>query len=121
MNERQDKFIEHFAATGNATQAAKEAGYSAKTAKQQGHRLKSQLRHHIAEQTSHVLVDRVPKLIDMLSVIAENSPSDTARIAAIKDLLDRAGLKPIERIEQTTIEAMTDEEIQRELDALTKH
>jgi len=42
-------------------------------------------------------------------------------LGAVRDLLDRAGLKPVERIETTTIEAMSNEEIQRELDALLKH
>lgn len=39
MNERQKKFAELFASCGNAAQAAREAGYSAKTARQQGERL----------------------------------------------------------------------------------
>lgn len=39
MNARQRAFCEHYAACGNAAQAAREAGYSAKTARQQGERL----------------------------------------------------------------------------------
>ena len=42
-------------------------------------------------------------------------------LGAIKDLLDRAGLKPVERIETTTVEQMSDEEIRKEIDALTRH
>ena len=59
--------------------------------------------------------------IKYLSELAESSESDSVRLGAIKDLLDRAGLKPVERIEQTTVEKMSDEEIQRELDSLLKH
>lgn len=39
MNERQRRFCEFYAACGNAAQAAREAGYSSKTARQQGERL----------------------------------------------------------------------------------
>jgi hypothetical protein len=42
-------------------------------------------------------------------------------LGAIKDILDRAGMKPVEKIETTNIEQMSDEEIQRRIDALTKH
>ena len=37
------------------------------------------------------------------------SPSEQVRLQAAKDILDRAGLKPTERIEQVTIEKSTDE------------
>lgn len=39
MNERQRRFCEAYAACGNAAQAAREAGYSEKTARSQGQRL----------------------------------------------------------------------------------
>ena len=121
MTERQDKFIDVYSKTGNATQSAIEAGYSQKTAKQKGYELKNLLRKEINEQTQKVLADHVPSSIKWLSELAETSESDSVRLGAIKDLLDRAGLKPVERIEQTTVEIMSDEEIQRELDALIKH
>ena len=121
MTERQDKFIDIYSKTGNATQSAIEAGYSEKTAKQKGYELKNLLRKEINEQTQKVLADHVPSSIKWLSELAETSESDSVRLGAIKDLLDRAGLKPVERIEQTTVEKMSDEEIQRELDSLLKH
>jgi phage terminase small subunit len=121
MTERQDKFIEHYSLTGNATQSAIEAGYSEKTAKQKGYELKKFLSHEINEQTQKVLADKVPQNIHFLSELAEKAESESVRLAAIKDILDRAGLKPIERSEVTTVERMSDEEIQREIDALLKH
>lgn len=39
MNDRQRRFAEAFAACGNAAQAAREAGYSDRTARSQGQRL----------------------------------------------------------------------------------
>ena len=121
MTERQDKFIEHYSLTGNATDSAIKAGYSEKTAKQKGYELKNLLREQINDQTQKVLADKIPSSLHFLSELAEKAESESVRLGAIKDLLDRAGLKPVERIEQTTVEKMSDEEIQRELDSLLKH
>ena len=121
MTERQDKFIEHYSITGNATDSAIKAGYSEKTAKQKGYELKKNLRHEINEQTQKVLADKIPASLNVLSKLAEGAESESVRLGAVKDILDRAGLKPIERSEVTTVERMSDEEIQRELNALLKH
>ena len=117
----QEKFIEHYCVTGNATQAAIDAGYSEKTAKQKGYELKGTLDEEIRIQTQKVLSDHIPASIKYLSELAESSESDSVRLGAIKDILDRAGLKPVERSEVTTVERMSDEEIQRELNSLLKH
>ena len=121
VTERQEKFIEYYSLTGNAAKAAVEAGYSEKTAKQKGYELKNLLREEINDQTQKVLADKVPVTLNILSKLAEEAESESVRLGAVKDILDRAGLKPVERIEQTNIERMSNEEIQRELDALTKH
>jgi hypothetical protein len=117
----QEKFVEYYCLTGNATQAAIEAGYSEKNARQQGYRLKESLEDEIRIQTQKVLQGHIPLSIKYLSELAESSDSDSVRLGAIKDILDRAGLKPVERSEVTTVERMSDEEIQRELDSLLKH
>ncbi len=44
LNPRQERFIEFFVATGNATQSAIKAGYSEKAAHARGHELKKSLR-----------------------------------------------------------------------------
>ena len=116
----QEKFVDHFCLTGNATQAAIEAGYSKKTAKQQGHRLKNQLGQEIEERIKKLLQSKIPVGINWLLELAEASQSDSVRLGAIKDLLDRAGLKPVEKIEQTNVEQMSIEEIDKELDAIDK-
>jgi phage terminase small subunit len=117
----QDKFIEHYVLTGNATQSAIHAGYSEKTAKVKGSQLKAQFTNEIREATQKLLADKVPAGLRWLSDLAESAESESVRLGAVKDLLDRAGLKPVERIETTTIESMSKEEIERELDALLKH
>ena len=121
MTERPQKFVEYYSLTGNAANSAVEAGYSKKTAKQKGYELKKLLSNEIHEQTQKILQDKVPASIHWLTELAQKAESERVRLGAIKDLLDRAGLKPVERIEQTNVERMSDEEIQRELNALIKH
>ena len=118
---QQQKFIDHFVLTGNASQAAVDAGYSEKTARQKGHELKNLYRSEIMQATQKLLTDQVPAGLRWLSELAESAESESVRLGAIRDLLDRAGLKPVERVETTTIEKMSNEEIERELNALLKH
>ena len=118
---QQQKFIDHFVLTGNASQSAVDAGYSEKTSRQKGHELKNLYRSEIVKATQKLLTDQVPAGLRWLSELAESAESESVRLGAIRDLLDRAGLKPVERVETTTIEKMSSEEIERELNALLKH
>ncbi len=118
---QQQRFIDHFVLTGNASQSAIDAGYSEKTARQKGHELKNLYRNEIIQATQKLLTDQVPAGLRWLSELAESAESESVRLGAIRDLLDRAGLKPVERVETTTIEKMSTEEIERELNALLKH
>ena len=121
MTDKQNQFIENYVLTGNATKSAIASGYSERTAKVKGAQLKAQLRHEILEATQKVLADKIPEGLNWLTELAREAESESVRLGAIKDLLDRAGLKPVDRIETTTIEQMSDEDIKRELDALTRH
>ena len=118
---QQQKFIDHFILTGNASQAAVDAGYSEKTARQKGHELKNLYRSEIMQATQKLLTDQVPAGLRWLNELAESAESESVRLGAVRDLLDRAGLKPVERVETTTIEKMSNAEIERELNALLKH
>ena len=118
---QQQKFIDYFVLTGNASQSAIDAGYSEKTSRQKGHELKNLYRSEIVKATQKLLTDQVPAWLRWLSELAESAESESVRLGAIRDLLDRAGLKPVERVETTTIEKMSTEEIERELNALLKH
>ena len=118
---QQQRFIDLFVLTGNASQSAIDAGYSEKTARQKGHELKNLYRNEIIQATQKLLTDQVPAGLRWLSELAESAESESVRLGAIRDLLDRAGLKPVERVETTTIEKMSTEEIERELNALLKH
>ena len=119
--EKQDKFIEHYCRTGNDTQSAIYAGYYEKGAVQSGHRLKKQFNDQIQERVKRMVQDMVPASLSAIQALIDQGESESVRLAAAKDVLDRAGLKPVEKTEVTNIEAMSDEEIQRRIDVLTKH
>ena len=118
MTEKQDKFIETYVLTGNATKAAIAAGYSEKTAKVKGAQLKSQLYSEIQKETQKIIADKIPASLNWLTELAEKAESESVRLGAIKDILDRAGLKPVDIVETTTIDQMSAEEIKKELAAL---
>ena len=116
--EMQAQFVEFFCLTGNATKAATMAGYSEKTAYVKGCQLKKQFAREIAEQTQQMIVDSIPGALSQLKNLAESAQSESVRLGAVKDILDRAGLKPVEKVEQTNIEAQSTDELKRELDLL---
>ena len=60
MTEKQDRFIETYVLTGNATKAAVAAGYSEKTAKVKGSQLKAQFQNEIHKETQRIIADKVP-------------------------------------------------------------
>ena len=118
--EKQDAFIESFCLTGNAAKAAEMAGYSDKASKQKGYALKKQFAEEIAEKTREMMADAVPGVLAKLHELIEVSSSDAVKLGAIKDFLDRAGLKPVERVEQQVshVESASTDELRRELEAL---
>ena len=118
MTEKQDKFIETYALTGNATKAAIAAGDSEKTATIKGSQLKSQLHSEIQREVQKIIADKIPASLKWLTDLAEGAESESVRLGAIKDILDRAGLKPVDKVETTTIDQMSAEDIKKELESL---
>ena len=116
--EMQEKFVEHFIATGNATKAAMLAGYSEKTAHVKGCQLKKRCAADILEMTQQMMVDATPRAMHILRELSENATSESVKLAAVKDILDRAGLKPVDRVETTNIEQTSTSELRRELESL---
>ena len=119
--EKQEAFIEAFCLTGNAAKAAEMAGYSEKASKQKGYALKKQFAEEIAEKTRDMMRDAVPGVLAKLHELIDESSSDAVKLGAIKDFLDRAGLKPVDRVEQKVshVESASLDELKRELEALT--
>jgi len=120
LNEQQKNFISIYTATGNATQAAKMSGYS--TPKQKGHDLKNRFAPEIAEAIRGEIGDDVVPVIRQVRDLALNAESEAVKLNACKDLLDRAGYKPIDRSKvesvQTTVHELSTEELEQELEKL---
>ncbi|MFC3559533.1 terminase small subunit [Pedobacter jamesrossensis] len=93
MTHKQKKFISEYLKLGNATEAAKFAGYSKKTAYSAGQRLLKNVEiideiskyHKIAVENAEITVTRV---INMIKNIALNGKIESNRLRAM-DLLMR--------------------------------
>ena len=118
-NEKQETFIEEYCLTGNAAKSAIKAGYSAKIAKQRGYKLKEQFSREIEERSKKMLRDCVPGALAQLKNLSDSAISEAVKLGAIKDILDRAGYKPVERIDQIISHAdKSTKELERELEEL---
>ena len=116
--EKQEVFIEQYCLTGKAARAAEMAGYS--HAKQRGYELKNKFAKEIEERQRKMIQDCVPGALAQLNELVQGAESESVRLGAVKDVLDRAGLKPTEMIKQeiSHVETASTDELQRELEAL---
>ena len=106
---------------GNATLAAKAVGVSVASASTIGHRLKVRLLPDIEAEAKNQLKGYVVPALQRLKELVEGAQSESVQLGAIKDVLDRAGLKPVDRqqVEQvSSIDNMSNEELQSELDRI---
>lgn len=112
---RREQFVLAYAATGNATAAAVAAGYAPNSARQQGAYLMSDpaLATRAREAREQFVADQAAaferqtaslrsaadQAILSLVEAAKSAKSEMARVQAAVAILDRAGHKPIERVE----------------------
>ncbi len=117
--ERDEEFIRQYVELGgNATAAAKAIGVSASSASTTGNRMKKRLWQEIQIEIKSSIETHVPKALHGLVQLADGADSETVRLNAIKDLLDRGGLKPTEKQEihqANKYENMSKEELEAEL------
>mgnify|MGYP003135462730 FL=1 len=117
---KQERFIDQYCLTGNATKSAEFAGYG--SPKQRGHELKNQFAFEIEDRTRKMIQDCVPGALSQLKSLSEGAESESVRLGAVKDILDRAGMKPADRIQQeiSHVEGKSTAELQQELEALIR-
>ena len=127
IEERQDRdsdFVAEFINNGgNATQAAKTVGVSDGSASTVGYRMKNRLINDIEAEQKEALKGYASKALHQIQTLAETAVSENVKLNANRDLLDRAGWKPVDKSEVKEVsdpQNMTDEELQAELDALYK-
>ncbi len=125
IEERQDRdeeFVRYYVSNGgNSTQAAKSIGVSDSSASTTGHRMKDRLWPEIQKEIATQMQGYIPKAIQNLKQLAQNADSETVRLNATRDLLDRSGLKPVEKQEihqVSQVENLSDEQLRQELDSI---
>ena len=119
QNEKHRRFIDTYALSGNSTQAAIEAGYSEKAPRQTGYKLRTRYEDEITQRVRTILPQIISENLAIVQTLAREGQSESVRLNAANTLLDRAGLKPVERIETSTSDRTPEERSQR-IDALLK-
>ena len=118
LTEQRKHFVEAYCRLGNGTLAAKEAGYKdSPSLVNQASKLKRELSSEIAEELTANFMSAAPKALSILMDLAEKSASDSVKFQASKDLLDRAGFRPIDRMEEIRPQR-TPEELEAEIKRL---
>ena len=118
LTEQRKHFVEAYCRLGNGTLAAKEAGYKdSPSLVNQAIKLKRELSTEISEELRSSFMNAAPKALSILLDLAENSASDSVKFKASKDLLDRAGFRPIDRREEIRPQR-TPEELEAEIKRL---
>ena len=118
--ERRKLFVKLFssgATAGNATQSAAAAGYSIKTARQQGSRLTKDLAVDIQQEIAHNITLSAPTaLLTMMQLMKDDTVADSVRLQAARDVLDRSGYGATNRIEiSSQLDSKSDEDLRAEL------
>ena len=115
-------FVEAYVQNGgNATQAAIVSGANEASASTVGYRLKRRLQNRINDEQKAALKGYSSNALTNIQTLAETAVSEKVKLDANKDLLDRAGWKPVDKSEVTThddVKNKTHDEIMEELDAL---
>ena len=98
LTPKQEKFCELYASLGNATEAAKQAGYSEKTAYSQGQRMLKnvEIRSRIEEISTKQQKGRIADAEEVLTFFSEmmrnRMAQDKDRLRAAENLAKRMGL-----------------------------
>lgn len=111
MDGRQLKFAKHYALTNNAYRSAIAAGYSENYAKSQSYKLLDNVgirdeiekaQNDILEEIKNLIIPGANKALRyMLDALEDKEVPPTVKKDIAKDLLDRAGFKPVDRQETT--------------------
>ena len=121
--EKETKFVELFAVTGNATESARKSGYE-KNPSQMGYYLRSKLRNEIEKYRNDYLFDLSGGAIVKLKELMY-SESDSVSLNACKHILDISGYSAEQNINIRTksdnnFESYSDEELENKLVELSE-
>jgi phage terminase small subunit len=111
LTDRQKKFAEYYHELSNGTKAAILAGYGEAGAHTEASRqLKNvkvkdylaQLETERRERVQSRLATMAEKAAELAFELAQSAESESVRMQALKDIMDRAGYKPTDKVEQKT-------------------
>ena len=109
-NQRQ-VFVEEYVRSGDHLEAAKKAGYKdTHTLRNQACKLRRECADQITDELHRNFAEIAPRALNILSDLAENAESESVRLGATRDLLDRAGFRPVvdrhEIVKQKSVEEL---------------
>ena len=81
-------------------EAAKKAGYKdTHTLGNQACKLRRECADEITDELHRNFAEIAPRALNILTDLAENAESESVRLGATRDLLDRTGFRPVDRHE----------------------
>lgn len=92
LTERQKRFIDYYIETANATESAKKAGYSEKTADRIGHENLKKLEFFIQEKLNNNQTERIAtqnEILEYFTQIMRNKNEDTTNRTKCAELLGK--------------------------------
>jgi len=108
-NQRQ-VFLKEYVRSGDHPEAAKKAGYKdTHTIRNQAWKLRRECADEITDELHRNFAEIEPRALKILSDLAENTESESVRLVATRDLLDRAGFRPVDRheiVKEKSVEAL---------------
>ena len=109
-NQRQ-AFVEEYVRSGDHLEVAKKAGYKdTHTLRNQACKLRRECADEITDELHRNFTKIAPRALNILSDLAENAESESVRLGgATRDLLDRAGFRPVDRheiVKEKTVEEL---------------
>ncbi len=102
LTRRQEAFVRAFVANGdNGSEAARAAGYAASSAYQRAYELLRlpHVQQAIRAELTRTFDAHAPLAFKTIARLAVSAESEQVRYVASKDILDRSGYRPAERIE----------------------
>lgn len=107
LSPKQLIFVQEYLKSNNITHAAKAAGYAEGSAHVQGSRMlkNDKIQRYLNKKEQNLnrdlrelFVEQAQMAFKTMVDLAENSPQDNVRYSAAKDILDRAGYKPVDKV-----------------------
>lgn len=118
-------FVTEYIKTGNATLSAIAAGYSEKTAYSAGPRLLKNVEiqqylnkteQNLNRDLRTMFVEEALQAFEVMKDLMKNSGQDNVRYSAAKDILDRGGYKPVDKVVSDVVSEVVTVQLPSELD-----